>query len=73
VTNWSLRGELRAIHNSDQSLQDYLLLTGLQYSFGGKSTATSVILHLLSLFMYCLPMPMVMVLLMPMTVAQIPH
>jgi len=30
----SLRGELRAIHNSDKSLQDYLVLTGLQYSFG---------------------------------------
>ncbi len=33
---WSFRGELRAIHNSDQSLQDYLLLTGLQYSWGGS-------------------------------------
>ncbi len=31
---WSFRGELRAIHNSDKSLQDYLLLTGLQYSWG---------------------------------------
>ncbi len=33
----SLRGELRAIHNSDQSLTDYLVLTGLQYGFGGKA------------------------------------
>lgn len=35
----SLRGEVRAIHNSDQSLQDYLLLTGLQYSFGQEQVA----------------------------------
>ncbi len=33
----SLRGELRAIHNSDKSLTDYLVLTGLQYGFGGKT------------------------------------
>lgn len=32
----SLRAELRGIHNSDQSLTDYLVLTGLQYGFGGK-------------------------------------
>ncbi len=30
----SLRGELRAIHNSDKSLTDYLVLAGLQYGFG---------------------------------------
>jgi len=34
----SLRGELRAIHNSDKSLQDYLVLTGLQYSFGQSAS-----------------------------------
>ncbi len=32
----SLRAELRAIHNSDWSKTDYLVLTGLQYGFGGK-------------------------------------
>lgn len=40
---WSFRGELRAIHNSDQSLQDYLLLTGLQYSFGAEPQQPQVI------------------------------
>lgn len=40
---WSFRGELRAIHNSDQSLQDYLLLTGLQYSFGGNTQQPQII------------------------------
>jgi len=34
----SLRGEVRAIHNSDKSLQDYLVLTGLQYSFGQSAS-----------------------------------
>jgi len=32
----SLRAELRGIHNSDKSMTDYLVLTGLQYGFGGK-------------------------------------
>jgi OOP family OmpA-OmpF porin len=32
----SLRAELRGIHNSDKSLMDYLVLTGLQYNLGGK-------------------------------------
>lgn len=39
----SLRGELRAIHNSDQSLQDYLVLTGIQYSFGQLASAPQVV------------------------------
>ncbi len=30
----SLRAELRGIHNSDKSMTDYLVLTGLQYGFG---------------------------------------
>jgi len=30
----ALRGELRAIHNSDHSKTDYLALAGLQYGFG---------------------------------------
>lgn len=38
----SLRGEVRAIHNSDQSLQDYLVLTGLQYSFGQEPVEPTV-------------------------------
>jgi len=38
----SLRGELRAIHNSDKSLQDYLVLTGLQYSFGSQPASEVV-------------------------------
>ncbi|PTQ91414.1 OmpA family protein [Agitococcus lubricus] len=33
----ALRGELRAIHNSDQSKTDFLVLTGLQYGFGGET------------------------------------
>lgn len=39
----SLRAELRAIHNSDQSLQDYLVLTGIQYSFGQLAAAPQVV------------------------------
>jgi len=38
----SFRGELRAIHNSDQSLQDYLVVTGLQYAFGGQQASPIV-------------------------------
>lgn len=40
---WSFRGELRAIHNSDKSLQDYLLLTGLQYSWGGNTQQPQIV------------------------------
>lgn len=39
----SLRGEVRAIHNSDKSFQDYLVLTGLQYSFGQEQVVQSAV------------------------------
>ena len=35
----SLRGELRAMHNSDHSVTDYLALAGLQLGFGEESRA----------------------------------
>lgn len=35
----SLRGELRAMHNSDHSVTDYLALAGLQFGFGEKAAA----------------------------------
>jgi len=35
----ALRGELRAIHNSDWSKTDYLAVAGLQYGFGGNAPA----------------------------------
>ena len=38
----SLRGEARVIHNSDWSKTDYLVLTGLQYSFGSQPASEVV-------------------------------
>lgn len=40
--DWSVRGELRAIYNSDKGGIGYLLLTGLQYSFGEMPQAPQV-------------------------------
>ncbi|WP_297925894.1 OmpA family protein [uncultured Agitococcus sp.] len=38
----SLRGEARVIHNSDWSKTDYVVLTGLQYSFGSQPASEVV-------------------------------